>query len=317
MEKINETKIFFSNFVISTDHTIIVFYTIGENIINVHKLSNMIFLKKFKLREKITSITATTNLIIIASDRYVRGLNFYTGAIELFLYVKQCKIAYLLQSNKLVVLYDTYLVVYSVCNQIEAKFHFEKYKIYNNKSYLYFYEVITVFDSDFKVIDEIKINNADNKCFDFTIYNNELVYILDRKLVSKSYILDLHKYFLETPDTFIMSKNYIYFTKQDRMYFYDKKENKNLPLYLFADYKEGQGTRKRRIVNKINFSDRTQMSYVVFDMYVQFDDNVIIKCGDKLISYKEYQENSMMYIDSHQSYDYIEAECDFETSTEV
>ncbi|KAM0676180.1 hypothetical protein GVAV_000143 [Gurleya vavrai] len=318
MEKINEAKHNFDDFAITNDYNLIIFWRIDGSVIYCYKLTNLKFLKNHKIKESIISITTTKTLAVITSEKYVRAINLYSGDTERFLLIKNCKKAYILESNKLLVVCDNTLVLYSTYNQIESVYNYEKYDLVSDKVLIYFFEQITIFDSEFKVLNEIHIPNSNNNKICFTLYKNNIVYILNKKLIGLNYHLDLTRFFDETPDTFTINKNYVYLGYNSKMYFYDRKENKNSPLYLFAEvHPDEDGIIKRKMVRKINFTDKCELRFIEYDSFVQFHDVIIIKKGNKIYSFKEFHENCEVYINSDRSYDYIEGECDFDTSSEL
>ncbi|KAM0678241.1 hypothetical protein BDAP_001256 [Binucleata daphniae] len=306
----------YSEFKINDNHEFIVFYNVNESELVVYHLKNLKYRATIKLKEKIVCVNINANIILIVSRSYIRGVNIYTFNTELFIYIKHAKYANLLKNNKLLVEFDEQLFLYSVYNQIEHKFYFEDYKIFGKYVLVLQSGVITIFDDAFIVVNEYKVKY--DSYSDFTLYKKRIVYMVDKKIVGRNYNIDLKNYFDKTPEKFYMTKRYIYIINDGKVYVYDKKGNKNKPLYLLANDKcnKVQKRKKNKLIESINYCCAKELSCVKYDSYHLCSQMFITKHKNKLTYYRELNGSLEAYVNADKSCRYLPGECDFDTSSE-
>lgn len=303
MERLHQFKTKHEKFHITPSTNHLFLYTPHLGSITLHNLQTLAAIKSFKT-EPFLTFTCNSHIFLITTKTHISCYNAYTGQKELFMFSYNCHIAHLLSNKKIIHIYNAHIIVYNQYNQEESRYNFDKYKIIKNKIIVFLNNLITVFNEEMAVVSELYVDNIILPVyFSFTLFRNKVVYMNDNTLYGNNVVYKFDWLDYNIVD-FDITESFVFLKIKEGFILYDRKENQNINLQisvgLVKDY-----------INPIN----CERGIVECEMYQVFDKYLVYMKGKLMQSYKELEIGGD-FIEGMKTFDYIEAECEFDISDE-
>lgn len=309
MQRCAKRKANGNTFRIDNLNEILVIYTTKSNSFSIFELSTYKCINIITLEEIIINISISYPSIVITTRSHIITRNIYTGSQDLCVFIQNCINSYLLSNKKLIAVYENKFYVYNMHNQEESKYNYEILKVIDDKVLFYHNRIIHILENNnIKIIKRI-LEPIENN-FDFCYNRNKITIINGNDIYNDNYRLVL-TYFDKFVDDFKICGDYIYIGIDKKLYVYDRKENANTNLRKFSfnhNFSES--------IKPINLCKQWSREYIIYDDFEVLGKYLIVLYNSSLYSYKKIENDINSYVICDVSYDYKEAECEFDISNE-
>lgn len=307
MQRLAKRKVEGDTFRVDFVNDIIVLYKKDDIAFSIYELSTLKEINKVELEDNIVNISISYPSIVITIKTHITTINAYSKSQDLCVYISGCIDGYLLESKKILAVYEDTFYIYSMHNQEESRYNYEILKVIDNKVLFYHNRVINmmqnnIFTEIYRVIGPLHSN------FSFDLYKNKVTIMNGFDIYNANYRIKFD--FLDSyPGGFRFPGDFIYFTMDNKLYLYDRKENRNTNLQRYS-----KKTEHLKGIRPVNLCKQWSKEYIKFDKFEVFDKYLIVMHRNNLYSYKMVEDDVHDYILCDMSYDYKEAECEFDVS---